>query len=146
MLYVKKLDPRATVPTVAHTGDLGYDLYALSSTYVTNEPCLVPHKVRTGIAVSFKNNWGQRDVGFLIRDRSSMAAKGVFVTGGVIDANYTGEIIVMLRGGILDIKAGDKIAQLIPIPCMTEGGAVEVDALYEPDNSRGGRGFGSSGG
>ena len=50
-----------------------------------------------------------------IRDNSSLAAKGVLTLGGVIDSDYTGEIIVIMTSLVepIKIKKGQKIAQLI---------------------------------
>ena len=50
-----------------------------------------------------------------IRDKSSLAAKGILTLGGVIDNDYTGEIIVIMTPLIkpIKIKKGQKIAQLI---------------------------------
>jgi dUTP pyrophosphatase len=155
MLRVKKLDPRAKLPEVAHEGDLGYDLFALEDgvldAYGTN-------LIRTGIAAqAFKistfrasdnssvERVGYVSLGLLIRDRSSMAGRRITVSGGVIDAGYTGEIIVRLTNGSglrYDIDAGDKIAQMIPLPVLT-GKVVEVEELDK--SSRGDAGFGSTG-
>jgi len=52
-----------------------------------------------------------------VRDRSSMAAKGIATTAGVIDAGYRGEILILMdQSGHhpLAISAGEKIAQMIP--------------------------------
>ncbi len=136
MLYVKKLDPRALLPTVQHPGeDLGYDLYCLEDTEIAG-----PSRVRTGIAAYYENY--NEKYGLLIRDRSSMAAKGFFVVGGVVDYGYRGEIMVMLSGSG-QIAAQTKIAQAIPLPVMTYAGIHEVD-VFAP-TMRGGNGFGSSG-
>ena len=56
-----------------------------------------------------KNSYGS------IRDKSSLAAKGGLTLGGVIDNDYTGEIIVIMTLLIesIKIKKGQKIAQLI---------------------------------
>jgi dUTP pyrophosphatase len=143
MLRVKLLDPAALPPVVAHPGeDLGYDLFALE------DVTLAPHatiKVRTGIAVQALHPATGAPLGLLVRDRSSMAAKGVATTAGVIDAGYRGEILILmtyLGTGWVGIKAGDKIAQMIPVPILT--GAVEtVDSLE--DSARAEKGFGSSG-
>ena len=56
-----------------------------------------------------KNSYGS------IRDKSSLAAKGILTLGGVIDNDYTGEIIVIMTSLIepMKIKKGQKIAQLI---------------------------------
>lgn len=139
MLKVKKLDERAIVPTVSNPGeDLGYDLYALENTFISQG---TPTKVRTGIAAHYEGH------GLLIRDRSSMASKGIVVSGGVVDAGYRGEIVVLLTDRLgaegYVVKAGDKIAQMIPLPVKTHGDIVVVDEL--PTSSRGDRGFGSSG-
>ena len=50
-----------------------------------------------------------------IRDKSSLAAKGILTIGGVIDNDYTGEIIAITTSLIepIKIKKGQKIAQLI---------------------------------
>ena len=50
-----------------------------------------------------------------IRDKSSLAAKGLLTLGGVIDNGYTGEIIVIMTSLIepIKIKKGQKIARLI---------------------------------
>ena len=50
-----------------------------------------------------------------IRDKSSLAVKGILTLGGVIDNDYTGEIIVIMTSSIepIKIKKGQKIAQLI---------------------------------
>ena len=143
MLRVKLLDPRAKLPAVAHPGeDLGYDLFALES--VT----LAPHqtvRVRTGIAVEARHPQTGEPLGLIVRDRSSMAARGIATTGGVIDAGYRGEILVLMvnLGEVaVELKAGDKIAQMIPVPVLT-GAVEEVDSLEV--SARAEKGFGSSG-
>jgi len=89
MIKVQLLHPDARVPTVNYAGsDLGFDLYAIED--VVLEPG-VPVRVRTGIAVE-----GPEGYGFVLGDRSSMAAKGVTYAGGRIDAGYRGEILVCL--------------------------------------------------
>lgn len=144
MLKVLKLDQRATTPTVANAGeDLGFDIYALEDTVL---PPNAPVKVRTGIAVHFeKPEAPQEKFGLLVRDRSSMASKGIIASGGVIDAGYRGELLVLLTSyaNPFAIKAGDKIAQLIPLPVLTGAGVSETTAL--PASARGQGGFGSTG-
>jgi dUTP diphosphatase len=146
MLKVLKLDNRATTPTVANPGeDLGFDVYALEDTAL---PPNTPVRVRTGIAVHYERAESpQEKFGLLVRDRSSMASKGIIASGGVIDAGYRGEVLVLLTsyvsGDPFAIKAGDKIAQLIPLPVLTGTGVVETDILSA--SSRGQGGFGSTG-
>ena len=149
MLKVKLLHPDARLPTVSYAGsDLGYDLYSIED--VTLDPG-VPIKVRTGIAVE-----GLAGYGFVLGDRSSMAAKGVTYAGGRIDAGYRGEILVCLINvnqpsfeltctrndhgcvtgialGKSDVRVhiakGDKIIQMSPFRAMTDGKVVEVEEL-----------------
>lgn len=143
MLRVKRLSPEARLPVVAHPGeDLGYDLFSLDS--VTLEPRSTA-KVRTGIAVEARDPRTGEPLGLLVRDRSSMAARGVATTGGVIDAGYRGEILVLMTNlgdtAVL-LNAGEKIAQMIPVPVLT-GSVVEAESLE--GSTRAAKGFGSSG-
>jgi dUTP pyrophosphatase len=143
MLRILKLDPRATTPTVANPGeDLGFDVYALEDTLLVPN---APLKVRTGIAAHFeKPEAPEEKFGLLVRDRSSMAAKGIVSSAGVIDSGYRGELQVLLTANAkFEIKAGDKIAQLIPLPVLTRAGVSEVSELSA--TSRGQGGFGSTG-
>jgi len=143
MLRVKRLDPGARLPVVAHPGeDLGYDLFSLESL------TLDPHrtvKARTGIAVEARDPRSGAPLGLLVRDRSSMAARGIATTGGVIDAGYRGEILVLMTNlgdQPVTLAAGEKIAQMIPVPVLT-GEIAEVNSLE--DSLRAEKGFGSSG-
>ena len=143
MLRVKLLATGARAPVVAHPGeDLGYDLFALEA--VT----LAPHatvKVRTGISVEARHPATGAPLGLLVRDRSSMAARGIATTAGVIDAGYRGEILILMTNlgdAPIELKAGEKIAQMIPVPVLT--GAVEIVESLE-ESVRAAKGFGSSG-
>jgi dUTP pyrophosphatase len=73
-----------------------------------------------------------------------MASKGVFTHGGVIDSSYRGEIVVLMSTltDIYEIRSGDRIAQLVPIPVLT--GAVR-ESTELTSGARGSKGFGSSG-
>jgi dUTP pyrophosphatase len=165
MLRVQKLSPDAKLPTKAHAGDLGYDLFCLEDTVVKAGDITL---VRTGIACGFPEGYGG-----LLRDRSSMATKTkITIWAGVIDNEYTGEIKVAffnpgrwvyttvspnspyalggfgkaqtelrLKGDV-ELKAGDKIAQMILIPTVDEE-VMEVDTL--DTTVRGNKGFGSTG-
>jgi dUTP pyrophosphatase len=163
VLRIKLLDPEAKAPTVAHPGsDLGFDLYALED--VVLEPGVMM-RVRTGIAVE-----GPEGFGFVLGDRSSLAARGVTYAGGRIDAGYRGEILVCLinvnqpayelveerdaSGALRSVRLvksdvavhlykGDKIVQMTPLRASTEWAVTVVESLAE--SRRGERGFGSSG-
>ncbi|MGZ4812135.1 MAG: dUTP diphosphatase [Terriglobales bacterium] len=142
MLKVKLLVPTAKAPAVAHPGeDLGYDLFAAADiTIPARDHAIVP----TGIAIEVSDEKG-RAMGALLRDKSSMAAKRLVLTGGVIDAGYRGEIRVLMENmgdGPVTIHAGDKIANLIPYPVLT-GEVVVVDDLAQSQRMAGG--FGSTG-
>ena len=102
-----------------------------------------PTLVETGIAAHFVKD-GQK-FGLLVRDRSSIAKKGLFTVAGVIDEGYRGEIKIMFNlaaGSYLDLYPGDKIAQLIPVPVYTDTVEV-VDDLDASAREEGG--FGSTG-
>jgi len=101
--------------------------------------------VRTGIAVEARHPETDAPLGLLVRDRSSMAARGLATTAGVIDAGYRGEIQVLMTNlgeATVKLKAGEKIAQMIPVPVLT-GLVKEMETLEE--SARAEKGFGSSG-
>jgi dUTP pyrophosphatase len=96
--------------------------------------------VKTGIAVSIDPG----KVG-LIWPRSGLASKGISTDAGVIDANYRGEIKVVITNGTkhrYTIQAGDKIAQML-IQAVFPDEIIEVDTLTDTD--RGDGGFGHTG-
>ena len=142
MLRVKLLAATAKAPTVAHPGeDLGYDVYAAETvTLEARGHAVVP----TGIAIECTSPSGER-MGALLRDKSSMAARRLVLTGGVIDAGYRGEIRVLIENlgdSPAEIHPGDKIANLIPYPVLTSGIEVVNDLT---ESSRKAGGFGSTG-
>ena len=143
MLRVKLLDPGARLPVVAHPGeDLGYDVFALESTLLAPRQTA---KLRTGIAVEARDPNSGAPLGLLVRDRSSMAARGLSTTGGVIDAGYRGEILILMTNlgeAPIQLNSGDKIAQMIPVPVLT--GTVEQIETFD-STARAAKGFGSSG-
>ena len=97
----------AIIPTRASKRSAGLDLY---SGVDVNIKVGSVNKINTGICTSLpENSYGS------IRDKSSLAATGVLTLGGVIDSDYTGEIIVIMTSLIepIKIKKGPKIAQLI---------------------------------
>lgn len=157
MLLVKKLYPTAVLPICAHPGeDLGFDLFSDESVVINPGERAT---IRTGIAAQFMAvrpvqgrlvgsvSYERVPYGLLIRDRSSMAKSGVVVSGGVVDAGYTGEISVLLTNLSTEpatIQVGAKIAQMLPVPVVTGAPVKEVEHLV--DGIRGAAGFGSTGG
>lgn len=140
-LNVGRLDARARLPTRAHPGDAGLDLYALDDGEIGPGERA---SVRTGIAVEIPH--GQAG---LVLPRSGLAAKhGIALVNapGLIDAGYRGEVRVLLlntdRTAPFAISAGERIAQLVLVRIETPE-VVEVDELATSE--RGAGGFGSSG-
>ncbi|NPB03344.1 MAG: dUTP diphosphatase [Thermotogae bacterium] len=134
-LKIRRLHPKAKLPTRAYEGDLGYDLYAVED--VILKP-LKPTAVPTGIAVEFPKGWGA-----FLKDRSSMAIRGVHTLAGVIDWGYRGEIKVVMISFTerIRIRVGEKIAQMVPIKVVEW----EIEENEIGETFRGNRGFGSSG-
>ena len=143
MLRVKRLEAGARLPEVAHAGeDLGYDVFALEALRLGARQTV---KVRTGIAVEAREPRTGAPLGLLVRDRSSIATRGLATTGGVIDAGYRGEILIVMTNlgdADVELKAGEKIAQMVPVPVLT-GLVEEVETLEV--SGRSAKGFGSSG-
>jgi dUTP pyrophosphatase len=140
-LRIVRLDERAILPTRAHAGDAGLDLYALDALR------LGPGErapVSTGIAVEIPV--GQAG---LVLPRSGLAARhGIALVNapGLIDSGYRGELRVLLlntdREQTFSIEAGDRIAQLVLVGIRTPV-PIEVDELDRSERGEGG--FGSSG-
>jgi dUTP pyrophosphatase len=142
-------------PFRANDSDAGYDL--CSTEYVTLEP-FQRRLISTGINVEIPEGFYGR-----IAPRSGLACKkGIDVMAGVIDSGYRGEVKVLLinlnfegynlkpnafeamfgSGNRIEIKPGDRIAQLIIEQCHT----VEWKFMNTlEDSQRGESGFGSSG-
>lgn len=138
-MKVKRLIHTAHLPTKAHAGDLGYDLYSADNIHIPGrQTVLVP----TGISIEFPVGYGG-----LIRDRSSVATKKhLFTVAGVIDNGYTGEIKVAIFNSsklTQSISVGEKFAQLILIPTVNFP-VIEVAQTFSADG-RGDNGFGSTG-
>ena len=132
-----KLDEGAKMPIRAHPWDAGLDLYALEDGYIR---CNQSRTFNTGVHVQIPEGC----VGF-IKSRSGLMVNHGIVTDGTIDAHYTGPIKVCLFNhgtSRYEVKAGDKIAQLVICPCVLPQPEL-VDSLEETD--RGNAGFGSSG-
>ena len=127
------MNDNAIIPTRAFKKSAGLDLY--SSIDIDIEAGSIK-KVNTGICISLPKNFNGS-----IRDKSSLASKGLLTSGGVIDKDYTGEIIVIMTSLIetIKIKKGQKIAQLI-VSNIIYPEIKNVESLKE--TVRGNKGFG----
>ena len=140
-LIVKRLDPAgARLPSRAHPGDAGLDLFAGADIDV---PAGETRLVGTGLAIELPpGTEGQ------IRPRSGLALRhGVTVLNapGTIDAGYRGEVgVLLINHGrrTFRVRRGMKVAQLVVTP-VVEVEVVEAATLSE--TSRAGDGFGSTG-
>jgi len=136
-LTIMKLSGKRISPTKGSRFAAGHDSYTLTDGLV---PANAQKMVATGIAIGLPEGTYGR-----LAARSGIASKmGIIVGGGVIDADYTGEVKVILRNhgnAHCVFKAGDRIAQLI-IEKIANAEAIEVDDLGVTE--RGKMGFGSS--
>ncbi len=139
---VRRLDPELPLPEYAKPGDAGVDLRATEA--VTLLPGGGRALVPTGVAVAIPRGYA----GF-IQPRSGLALKhGVTClnTPGLIDADYRGELKVLLintdPAEPFLIERGERIAQLV-IQAVEHVDFVEVDQLDETE--RGDGGFGHTG-
>ena len=140
-LPVVKLKENAVVPTRAHPGDAGLDLY---STEIAHLGPGERWSVGTGIALEIPEGHAG-----LVLPRSGLAREhGIALVNapGLIDAGYRGEVRVLLLNTdpaeTVRIEAGARIAQLVVTP-VALAAPVEVAELDE--TARGDGGFGSTG-
>lgn len=136
-----KLDEGAQMPTYAHDSDAAADLYAYEDTHIAPET--YGNKIRTGVSIQLPEGWVA-----MIFPRSSTGAKTTLRLSnsvGIIDSGYRGELGVLYDNtsvGTLDIKKGDRIAQLLVMPSYRFKG-IPVEELENSDRGEGG--FGSTG-
>ena len=131
-----KLDPGAYMPERAHDTDAGLDLRSRESDWI------YPNEHRmfdTGVHVQIPSgHFG------LVASKSGLMGIGL-TSRGIIDNSYTGSITVVLfnhGNAAYEVRKGDKISQLIIVPCAFP--EIELVADLE-ETERGDGGFGSSG-
>jgi dUTP pyrophosphatase len=136
----KRLSEDAIQPKRQTLGSAGYDLHSKHEITIPSES---QKTIYTGISMSIpKGYYGE------IKSRSSFASRGFHVEAGVIDSDYTGEILVIISNrnknelDSLHISKGDRIAQIIFKKYATFE-FQECDQLEE--TIRGNGGFGSTG-
>lgn len=120
-------------------GDAGFDLKSVENIK------LAPGEqtaVRTGLHLAIPLGW----VG-IVKDRSSMASKGIYTHGGVIDAAYRGEVKILVSNrstSEVQIGQGDKVAQLVVVAHLEVADrCADLESLGNTE--RGAGGFGSTG-
>ena len=132
-----KLEPWAKLPTRAHRNDAGLDLYTPRD-IVINGGC--SGEIDTGVHVAVPKGC----VG-LVKSKSGLMFRHEITTDGTVDEDYTGSVNVKLfNHGHQPIyfQAGDKVAQLVVVPCIKE----ELEVVKElEETERGTDGFGSTG-
>lgn len=138
-IHIKLLSDFAKIPTQATAFSAGYDLYAAESAIV---PRLGRALIKTNVSMAIPmNHYGR------IAPRSGLAYKnGIDVLAGVIDSDYRGDIGVILyntdNNADFNVKAGDKIAQIIIEPCAHVSFVKSNDLT---STKRGEGGYGHSG-
>lgn len=140
-LRIKKLVAHAYLPSKGSEHAAGYDLTSIDNVVVPSHGKAL---ISTGISMAIPiGNYGR------IAPRSGLAAKNFIDVGaGVIDADYRGEVKVLLfnfGASDFEVKVGDRVAQLI-IEKYTRTEIEEVTGEQTLDSTeRGDGGFGSTG-
>ncbi len=123
-------------------GDAAFDLSCVEGfSLAPGERAMVP----TGVAVAIPPGMAG-----LVLPRSGLAIKhGIACVNapGLVDPNYRGELrVILINHGlsVFEAAAGDRIAQLLVVPCVAPE-LVVVDSLPDGGDDRGANGFGSSG-
>ncbi len=131
------LDEGAIMPLRAHPFDAGLDLFAREDTVI---PARGGAVFDTGVHAEIPEGYA----GF-IKSKSGLNVKRNIQAEGVIDAGYTGPIVVKVYNhGERDelIRAGEKLTQLVILPIALPDLEL-VESLAETE--RGAGGFGSTG-
>ena len=134
VLFVKT-HTDAIMPTQAHLGDAGYDLYSVRDYKLqANKPTIVDIGLRIALPKGYYAE---------IHTRSSHGLKGIRNHLGIIDEGYRGPISpIMITNKDVFISKGSKVGQLI----IRKRIEVEFEEVKElPESDRGVKGFGSSG-
>jgi len=138
IVKIKKLNPEAIIPSYAHDGDAGMDIYSCEDVLIKAGERAV---ISSGVAFEFPKGYVA-----LVWDKSGLAAKnGIKTMAGVGDCIYRGEYkIVLLNTGREDyqVRKGEKICQILIQPIER----AEFEEVHELGKSeRGENRFGSSG-
>ena len=161
-LKAKRISTTATMPIYstdrAACADIYCDLrvnkycelnpYADYEHMKVNKDCFQRLYIAPHETVKIPTGWAfQPESGYMLQllQRSGLASKGLICVGGILDEDYTGEVIVIMLNttdNYLSINNGDRIAQMAVRPYY-QAEFEEVDELDATE--RGDSGFGSSG-
>lgn len=112
LIKFKRLHPNAKMPTYAHPGDVGLDLYSCEAYIIKPGE---RHVFPCGFALEFPEGYGA-----IVKDKGSLPYHaGLHVMGGVFDAGYRGDynvLLINLGAENYIIETGQKIAQLVIFP------------------------------
>lgn len=136
-LKVQRLKPGAKLPQRALVGDAAFDLFCADYYSI---PPYGQALVSTGLKLAIPMGYAG-----LIWDKSGLASQGITTLGGVIDASYRGEVMVVIKNLSEDdfhIEPGQKIAQLI-IQAIAQPEIIEQNITDQTERQSGG--FGSTG-
>jgi dUTP pyrophosphatase len=134
------LEPGAVLPWRSRQTDAGFDLHALENQQV--RPGDITY-IRTGVHLMPPPGYF-----FHIAPRSGVTKCGIIALNGIVDANYTGEILVPLYNTTKDIfivTQNDRVAQAVFFPILHPSFENVNEFTVTHENHRGQRGFGSSG-
>lgn len=136
-IKIKRLKEEAKLPTYAHPGDVGMDVYAMEE--VTINPG-EHHRFYHGFALEVPEGYG-----VFVKDKSSISKAGLHTMGGIFDAGFRGEYnthLVNLSSEPYTVEVGDKVSQLVVMQ-IPRAELIEVMELSE--SARGEGQFGSTG-
>lgn len=150
-MQIKVLDARLQdwgLPAYQTAGAAAVDLFACIEAPLEIAPGSPAVLVKSGIALNF----GDFSYAALVLPRSGAGHKRGLVMGntvGLIDPDYTGEILISVWNrnapgtAPLVIEPGERIAQMIFVPVVRP--AFEVVEEFSAETARGAGGFGSTG-
>ena len=136
--FVKRLTPKAKLPTKSTLGSACWDFYTPDAVSIKPKETVT---LSLGIQVAFP-----KDYALVFFEKSGIASKtDLFKKAGVIDSDYRGTVhAVFYNAGeeTVTFAEGEKVIQAMLIH-LDDFEIIEADSL--PDTSRGSGGFGSTG-
>lgn len=149
-LYVHKLDPRARLPSRVNDYAIGLDVFAFLLTESGRPSSRAVHQrgvteIPTGISVRVSDGYHIE-----LCSRSGLAKRGIMVANapGIIDPDYSGELIIMLYNGGFEthyVAHEHRIARLVLTPITRYNVFEETESERPPVIGRGAAGPGSTG-